>query len=107
MKLCTVTKVTGPSNKEHFCVVALGQPNWPLALCGLTQGPNAERSEQEAKLFADAPAMMDMLEHLVLEFGNLNPDFPIAPGKMNELKLLIERASLLKEKHAKIRKAKG
>lgn len=106
MQLCTVTKVTGPDGKEHFCVVGLGQPNWPLALCGLTSGPNALRGELEAKLFADAPAMLDMLEVLMREFGNLNQNFAIGSGKLNELKVLVDRASMICQKHEKIRKSK-
>lgn len=104
MQLCTVTKVTGPDSKEHFCIVGIGQPNWPLALCGLTSGPNVLRSELEAKLFADAPAMLDMLEVLNREFGNINPNFPIAPGKMNELRVLVDRATSMCLKHQKISK---
>lgn len=92
MKLCTTTTVTGLDGKEHFAVVAVGQPGWPLALCGLTKGAQAKKSEAEAKLFADAPSMLDMLETLALEFGGINPEFPIAPGKQAHLAELVERA---------------
>lgn len=95
MKLCTVTQVTGPDNREHYAVVALGQLNWPLALCGFTTGPNAKTSKKEAETFAAAPVMLDMLEHLAKEFGNINPKFPLSDGKLAELALLTERAQTL------------
>lgn len=96
MKLCTVTKVIGLDHKEHFAIVAIGKPGWPLALCGPTTNP---KSEKEAKFFADAPAMHDMLEYLSKEFGNINPDFPPSNGKVAELALLAERAGRLVAKH--------
>lgn len=99
MKLCTTQIVTGPTGKQHFAVVAAGQPGWPLALCGPVDGPLAKQSEAEAKLFADAPVMLDMLEVLVREFSNVNPIFPLSEGKLAELKTLTERASGLCAKH--------
>jgi hypothetical protein len=100
MKICTTTVVTGLDHKEHFAIVAVGHPGWPIALFGPTGGANAKKSEAEAKFFADAPAMYDMLEHLSKEFGNINPDFPVSAGKVAEMKLLVERASSLVAKHA-------
>jgi hypothetical protein len=102
MKLCTTTIVTGLDNKEHFAVVAVGQPSWPIALFGLTNGAKAKKSEAEAKFFADAPVMMDILEVLVHEFGNINPNFPLSAGKVAEMQRLVERASTLVTKHANV-----
>lgn len=99
MKLCTTTRLTGLDGKEHFAVVAVGQPNWPLALCGFTNGNNAQQSEAEANLFADAPSMLDMLEVLVAEFSNVNPSFLLSAGKMVELTNLADRAALMCKKH--------
>ncbi len=102
MQLCTTTVVTGLDNKEHFAVVALGQTGWPIALFGPTTGAKAKKSEAEAKFFADAPVMMDMLEVLAQEFGNINPAFPLSAGKIVELQRLVERASTLVAKHANV-----
>lgn len=99
MKLCTTNIVVGLDGKEHFAVVATGQPGWPIALFGPTSGSMAKKSEAEARFFADAPTMMDMLERLVQEFGNVNPNFPLSAGKVNELQTLAERASSLMSKH--------
>lgn len=101
LRLCTTTRVIGLDGREHFAVVAIGQPNWPLALCGFTSGSLARKSEAEAKLFADAPVMLDMLEILAKEFGNINPAFPLSDGKMAELRTLAERAGRLLGKHRK------
>lgn len=106
MKLCTTTRVTGLDGKEHFAVVAVGQPNWPLALCGFTSGSNAKQSEAEASLFADAPSMLDMLEVLVAEFSNVNQSFPLAAGKLAELKSLTDRATSMCKKHC-TKKSRG
>lgn len=100
MKLCTTTTLTGLDLKEHFAIVYVGQPNWPVAQFGFASGANAKKTEAEAKFFADAPVMMDMLEHLAKEFGNFNPKFPLSDGKINELQTLVERASSLVAKHA-------
>jgi hypothetical protein len=100
MKLCTVTTMMGLDGREHFGIVALGQPNWPLAICGLTDGPNRARSYAEAQCLADAPAMLDVLEVLSREFGAINPEFPLGPGKMAELMILSERAARFIKKHA-------
>jgi len=102
MRLCTTTVVNGLDNKPHFAVVAVGQPYWPLALCGPTDGALAKKSKAEAEFFADAPIMRDMLDLLTKEFGNINPNFPLSAGKINELQLLVERASSLVYKHANI-----
>ena len=103
MKLCTTTHITSLDGKERFAVVAVGQLGKPLALCGPTQGVGAQESEAYAKLFADAPAMLDMLELLVREFSNINPDTPIQAnsGMMAELVSLTERAAGLVAKHLK------
>lgn len=102
MKLCTTSRVTGLDGKEHFAVVAVGQPGWPLALCGPTQGSMAKESQSYAELFAAAPAMLDMLEVLVREFARINPNSPIPAngGKMTELVNLTERAAALVAKHS-------
>lgn len=101
MKLCTVTTMNGLDNKLHFAVVEIGAPHWPLALCGLVGGRLAKDSEAQAKLFADAPAILDILEVLAGEFGNINPRFPLAAGKMAELATLAERAAGMVSKHRK------
>lgn len=103
MKLCTTTVVTGLDQKEHYAIVAMGQPGWPIGLFGLSSGPNAKQSKAEAQFFADAPVMMDMLERLVHEFGTINGAFPLGAGKLAELETLVTRASALVEKHRKCR----
>ena len=99
MKLCTVTTGLDFQGKEHFVVSAVGESSWPLAICGYTTGEYAKESEAEAKVFADAPVMLDMLEHMVREFSNFNPKFPLSPGKAAELSALVDRASSLLAKH--------
>lgn len=99
MKLCTTAIVTGLDGKEHFAVVPVGQPGWPVALCGPTTGAMKKESEAAAKLFADAPAMRDMLGVLVTEFATINPAFPLSGGKLAELQTLVERASAIHNKH--------
>lgn len=99
MNICTTTRVTGLDGKEHFAVVAIGQPGWPLALCGLTSGALAKKNEAQAKIFADATIMLDMLEVLARECSNINPAFPLSNGKLAELMVLAERASSLVAKH--------
>lgn len=99
MRICTTTKVTGLDGKEHFAVVALGQTGWPIALFGPTEGANAKKSEDEAKFFADAPAMSDLLEALCWEFGNFNQNDPVTADKAAFLASLVERAGSLLEKH--------
>ena len=101
MKLCTTTHITSPDDKERFAVVAVGQLSKPLALCGPTKGTGAKESEAYAKLFADAPVMLDMLELLVHEFSRINPACPIPAnsGTMVELVSLTERAASLVAKH--------
>lgn len=106
MKTCTTTKVMGLDGKEHFAVVALEQTGWPIALFGPTEGANAKKSEAEAKFFADAPTMSDMLEALCLEFWSINPNFPVSAGKVAFLAELVERASALLGKHGLPKKAK-
>lgn len=101
MNLCTTSRVTGLDGKEHFAVVALAQQGWPLALCGPTDGAMAKESEAYAKLFADAPVMLDMLEVLKTEFSAINPAFPLSAGKLAELTNLVERATNLVNKHQK------
>lgn len=96
MKPCTVTTLQGPLGKMHYGIVALGKPNWPLALCGLVDGPNARQSLAEARLFADAPVMVDMLEHLV----NTVKAMPSAP---DALLVLAERSASLCDKHGQVR----
>ena len=92
MKLCTATTLQGPDGKMHYGVVAIGQPGWPLALCGPVDGSNAQQSKAEAQMFADAPAMLDMLEHLVTTVDSI----PSAP---DALLVLAERAKRLCAKH--------
>ena len=99
MKLCTVTRGLDFQGKEHFVVSAVGQPSWPLAICGYTTGEYAKESEAEARVFADAPVMLDMLEHMVRELSNINPEFPLSPGKIAELSVLADRASSLLARH--------
>ncbi len=101
MNLCTVTTMHGLDNKLHFGVVEIGKPHWPLALCGPVEGPLHKESEAQAKLFADAPAMCDMLEVLAAEFGNTNSEFPLAAGKLAELATLAERAARVVARHRK------
>lgn len=103
MKLCTVQTVTGLDNKPHFAIAGVGQPGWPIALFGPADGPLAKKSKAEAAFFADAPAMMDMLEVVVKEFKDINPAFPLSNGKMAELQILTERAFGLLAKHAEVR----
>lgn len=104
MKLCTVTTVNGLDNKPHFAIAAIGQPAWPIAILGLVEGSMAKKSKAEAEFFADAPAMMDMLEVLVKEFSQVNPDFPLGAGKIVELQNLAERAASIVAKHAGVKR---
>jgi hypothetical protein len=99
MKLCTTTKVTGNDQEEHFAVVAVGQPGWPLALCGKTKGSMSKQSEAYAKLFADASAMLDLLEALYGEFSNINANFPLSAGKLAFLGDQMDRAKQFLNKH--------
>lgn len=96
MKLCKVVQVTGPDGKEHFAVAALGNLNWPLALCGFATGPNAQASKKEAETFAAAPSMLDMLERLVEIVSNSKPT--LSDKELSELSALAERAQNLVEK---------
>lgn len=91
MRLCSVSIVaSGADGKEQYAVVPMGVKT-PVALCG--------KNKQAASLFADAPAMLDMLELLAKEFGNLNPNFPMGAGKQAELAALAERAQRVADKH--------
>lgn len=106
MKLCTITRVMGLTGKEHFAVVPIGQPGWPLALCGPTSGPNARHNELEAQFFADAPIMMDMLEDMSRELAEFGLTGAVDGTKTSTLPVLLERVNRLVEKHAQVRKAK-
>lgn len=100
MKLCTTTVVTGLDGKNHFAIAAVGQQSWPIAVFGLVDGANAKLSEAEAKFFADAPAMMDMLEYLADEFGgDISPNIA---AEQSKLESLVERAASLVAKHASL-----
>lgn len=90
MRLCSVSITTGNDGKEQYAVVPMGVKT-PVALCG--------KDKQAASLFADAPAMLDMLELLAKEFSNLNPKFPMGAGKQAELASLAERAQRVVAKH--------
>lgn len=96
---CIVARVMGLDQKEHFAVVAKKQPGWPLALCGPTSGSMAKDSEAEAHLFADAPAMLSVLQRLTKELGNVNPEFPLSAGKVAELQLIVQDAQHLVTNH--------
>lgn len=100
MKLCTTTIITGLDLLDHFAIVQVRQPNWPIAQFGFASGANAKKTEAEAKFFADAPVMMDMLEHLAKEFGNVSPQAPLSDDRCIDLQMLAERASRLVAKHA-------
>lgn len=99
MKLCKTTVMVGLDQQEHYAIVAVGQPGWPIGLFGPTRGANAKHNKVEAGFFADAPAMMDMLEHLAKEFGDLDLSQPLSPGKLTMLDALAARASALVAKH--------
>ena len=94
MHICTTEIVDGIDGKKHYAIVRVGDSGSQIVgLFGLVDSrmPN----EKEAKFFAMAPAMFDMLEHLAHEFSNINPKFPLSPGKIKELTTLTERAGNL------------
>ena len=100
MKLCTVGIVDGFGGKKQYAIQPLGKggSSQTVGLFGYAEGAYAKKNKQEADFFAAAPAMYDMLEFLVKEVGNINPNFPLSAGKVAELSLLVERAGKLVEK---------
>lgn len=95
MKHCTVKVVTAPTGVRHFAVATVDKDR-SLALCGST---SSKKSEAEAKFFADAPLMFEVLECLSREYSNVNMAFPLSHGRIAELMFLTERAKNLVEKH--------
>lgn len=99
MKMLTVTTTAGLDGKQHFTLASIGQKSWPIAMLGLTDGAMAKESRREAEFLAASTSMYDMLEALAFEFDNINPKFPIAPGKAAFLSELVSRAQALVDKH--------
>lgn len=95
MQLCTTTVITGLDQREHYAIVQIGQPGWPIGLFGPVNSPNAKRNKAEAEFFAAAPAMMDMLEALADRFGSVDTTIPLSREKTAELAHLVQRAALL------------
>jgi hypothetical protein len=97
MKNCTVGIVDGFVGKKQYAIQTLGTggSSHTVGLFGYAEGANAKKNKQDADFFAAAPAMHDMLVHLVKELGNVNPDFPLSAGKVAEISLFVERASKL------------
>lgn len=98
----TVTRIQGLDRQEHCAVVAVVKPHttWTVALCGPTRGAFARESEREANLFADAPAMLDLIQRVHAELAGTDLASLPGPGKLDYVNELLERADSIVSRHA-------